>query len=83
MARAETLYSLQIPEFDTLRAKPVSLCDDGGVVTSGGVSLAIDGTLYLIGCLYGREAQEEVARVIEYDRSFAANRVALGHAIAR
>ena len=60
-----------------------AVCDDRGVVTSGGVSLAIDGTLYLIGCLYGREAQDEVARVIEYDRSFEANRAALGHAIAR
>ena len=60
-----------------------AVCDDRGVVTSGGVSLAIDGTLYLIGCLYGREAQDEVARVIEYDRSFEANRAALGHAIER
>jgi len=60
-----------------------AVCDDRGVVTSGGVSLAIDGTLYLIGCLYGREAQDEVARVIEYDRSFEANRAALGHAIVR
>jgi len=60
-----------------------AVCDDRGVVTSGGVSLAIDGTLYLIGCLYGREAQDEVARVLEYDRSFEANRAALGHAIAR
>jgi transcriptional regulator GlxA family with amidase domain len=67
----------------SVRPIAAAICDDGGVVTSGGVSLAIDGTLYLIGCLYGREAQEEVARVIEYDRSFAANRAALGHAIAR
>jgi transcriptional regulator GlxA family with amidase domain len=65
-------------------AKPVeaAVADDRGVVTSGGVSLAIDGTLYLIGRLYGREAQEEVAKVIEYDRSYEANRVALGHWIA-
>lgn len=52
--------------------------DDGGVVTSGGVSLAIDGTLYLIGRIYGEDARDEVARVIEYDRAFAANRNALG-----
>ena len=49
-----------------------------GVVTSGGVSLAIDGTLYLIGRIYGEEARDEVARVIEYDRAFEANRRALG-----
>jgi hypothetical protein len=49
---------------------------------SGGVSLAIDGTLYLIGRLYGRGAQDEVARLIEYDRAYEANRVALGHSLA-
>jgi hypothetical protein len=58
----------------SVRPIAAAVCDDRGVVTSGGVSLAIDGTLYLIGCLYGREAQDEVARVIEYNRSFEANR---------
>lgn len=51
---------------------------DAGVVTGGGVSLAIDTTLYLLGRLYGEDAAAEVARVIEYDRAFAANRAALG-----
>jgi transcriptional regulator GlxA family with amidase domain len=64
--------------------QPVSaaVVEDRGVVTSGGVSLATDGTLYLIGRLYGRDAQDEVARLIEYDRAFEANRVALGHSTA-
>lgn len=52
--------------------------EDQGVVTSGGVSLAIDGTLYLIGRIYGTQARDDVAKVIEYDRAFAANRRALG-----
>jgi transcriptional regulator GlxA family with amidase domain len=52
--------------------------EDGGVVTSGGVSLAIDGTLYLIGRIYGEAARDEVAKVIEYDRAFEANHRALG-----
>lgn len=52
--------------------------DDRGMVTSGGVSLAIDGTLYLIGRIYGVQAREAVAKVIEYDRAFDANRQALG-----
>ena len=47
-------------------------------MTGGGVSLAIDTTLYLLGRLYGEDAAAEVARVIEYDRAFAANRAALG-----
>jgi transcriptional regulator GlxA family with amidase domain len=56
-----------------------AIVEDRGIVTSGGVSLAIDGTLYLIGRIYGREARDEVARLIEYDRAFEANRAALGH----
>jgi len=55
---------------------------DCGVVTGGGVSLAIDATLYLLGRLYGAAAADEVARVIEYDRAYAANRAALGSLVA-
>jgi transcriptional regulator GlxA family with amidase domain len=51
---------------------------DAGVVTGGGVSLAIDATLYLLGRIYGEEAAAEVARVIEYDRAYALNREVLG-----
>jgi transcriptional regulator GlxA family with amidase domain len=60
-------------------AVPAAIVEDRGVVTGGGVSLAIDATLYLIGRFYGEAARDEVARVIEYDRAFAANRAALGH----
>jgi transcriptional regulator GlxA family with amidase domain len=56
---------------------------DDGVVTGGGVSLAIDATLYLLGRLYGPDAAEEVARVIEYDRAYAANRAALGMVVSQ
>jgi transcriptional regulator GlxA family with amidase domain len=51
---------------------------DSGIVTGGGVSLAIDATLYLIGKFYGDGARDEVARLIEYDRAYAANCAALG-----
>ncbi len=57
--------------------RTASVVDDV-VVTGGGVSLAIDATLYLIGRLYGRDARDEIASVIEYDRAFAANREKLG-----
>jgi transcriptional regulator GlxA family with amidase domain len=50
---------------------------DSGLVTGGGVSLAIDTTLYLLGHLYGEDVSAEVARIIEYDRAYAANRRAL------
>src|SRR5579883_3085439 len=59
--------------------KAAALVDDRGTVTSGGVSLAIDGTLYVLGRLYGEEICQEVASIIEYDRAYAANREALGH----
>lgn len=65
-------------------SEPVAaaLVEDRGVVTGGGVSLAIDATLHIIGRLYGAEARDEVAALIEYDRAFAANRAALGHVVA-
>lgn len=60
-------------------SRPAQLVDDGaGPWTAGGVSLAIDGTLHLIGRLYGDAARDEVAALIEYDRAWAANRAALG-----
>ncbi len=55
-----------------------ALVVDAGVVTGGGVSLAIDATLYLIGRIYGEASRDAVAQVIEYDRAWAANRRALG-----
>jgi transcriptional regulator GlxA family with amidase domain len=50
---------------------------DCGIVTGGGVALAIDTTLYLLGRIYGEDTSAEVARIIEYDRAYAANRNAL------
>jgi len=61
------------------RTRPAAIVDDNGTVTSGGVSLAIDGTLYVLGKLYGEDVRDEIASIIEYDRAFAANRDALGH----
>lgn len=58
-------------------ARVAAIVDDV-VVTGGGVSLAIDTTLYLIGRLYGLDARHDVARLIEYDRALAANADALG-----
>jgi transcriptional regulator GlxA family with amidase domain len=61
----------------TVTTQVAQLVDDG-VVTGGGVSLAIDTTLYLLGRLYGQDAAQEIARMIEYDRAYAANLAALG-----
>lgn len=65
------------------RCTAAAIVDDGTIVTGGGVSLAIDATLYLIGRLYGDAAREQVAAVIEYDRAYKANEAALGHVRSR
>lgn len=62
---------------DRVSPRVAAIVDDT-VVTGGGVSLAIDTTLYLIGKLYGRDACYDVARLIEYDRALVANAEALG-----
>jgi transcriptional regulator GlxA family with amidase domain len=49
----------------------------GGVLTSGGVSLGIDGVLYLISHLHGVGVATETARIMEYGRALKANAAAL------
>jgi transcriptional regulator GlxA family with amidase domain len=65
----------------TSKAVAAAIAIDGGVLTSGGVSLAIDGTLMILEQLFGPDPRSEIAGLIEYDRAYAANRDALGHAI--
>jgi transcriptional regulator GlxA family with amidase domain len=48
-----------------------------GVLTSGGVSLGIDGVLYLIRQLHGPRVMTETARILEYERALKANAAAL------
>lgn len=76
-AEAESPLALLAAQGAVTRVAQV--VDDGdGPASAGGVSLAIDGTLHLLGRLYGEAARDDVARLIEYDRAFAANRAALG-----
>jgi transcriptional regulator GlxA family with amidase domain len=75
---AETQSPLALLGADGTVTTRVAQVVDDSVVTGGGVSLAIDTTLYLLGRLYGPDAAQEVARVIEYDRAYAANLAALG-----
>jgi transcriptional regulator GlxA family with amidase domain len=65
----------------TSKAVAAAIAIDGGVLTSGGVSLAIDGTLAILEQLFGPDVRADIAGLIEYDRAYAANRDALGHAI--
>ncbi|MEH6721714.1 MAG: DJ-1/PfpI family protein [Aurantimonas endophytica] len=59
-----------------IKAVPAVFIDAGSIVTGGGVTLAIDTTLHLIARRYGRSAAQDVARLIEYDRAWAANTTA-------
>ena len=53
--------------------REASLVDAGQVITGGGVSLCIDAMLYLLKRLYGADVASETARILEYDRAWAAN----------
>lgn len=77
VAGAETAAPLEVLRSGGVDARTAVVVDDG-VVTGGGVSLAIDATLYLIGRFYGFAARDEVAALIEYDRALRANEDALG-----
>lgn len=62
-----------------IAAREAQLLDPpGGPATGGGVALAHDLTLRLIGRLHGEAIRDRIAALIEYDRAFAANRAALG-----
>ena len=59
--------------YGAITAREASLVD-GPVVTGGGVSLCIDATLHLIATMIGPDVARETARILEYDRAWAANR---------
>lgn len=53
------------------------------VVTGGGVTLCIDTTLHLIATMLGEDVANETARILEYQRSWRANREALAPIVSR
>lgn len=60
-------------EYPSVKVHEASLVDDGGVITGGGVSLCIDTMLYLLKKAFGADMAAETARIIEYQRAWAAN----------
>jgi transcriptional regulator GlxA family with amidase domain len=60
-------------EYPNVVAREASLVDEGGIITGGGVSLCIDTMLYLLSKLFGAEVAAETARIMEYQRAWAAN----------
>jgi transcriptional regulator GlxA family with amidase domain len=60
-------------EYPAVDAHEASLVDTGTIITGGGVSLCIDAMLHLLKKFYGSETAAETARIIEYQRAWAAN----------
>jgi transcriptional regulator GlxA family with amidase domain len=64
------LMKARFPAIDAAEATAV-LSD--GILTSGGVTLALDGMFYLLGLMHGGHVARETARIMEYGRALAAN----------
>ena len=62
--------------YPTVRVVAAPVVDEGAIVTGGGVSLAIDLTLYLLERLGGPALAAETARIIEYATAREANAAA-------
>jgi len=65
-AGTETPLALMKKLHPEVKGTEARFVDSGTVVTGGGVALAIDTTLHLIGRLRGVEVAKETARIIEY-----------------
>ena len=68
-----------LAERTNARVRAAAVVDDGGILTSGGVTLGIDAVFRLLARDYGNELSADVARVMEYGRALDANREALGY----
>jgi transcriptional regulator GlxA family with amidase domain len=64
------LMKARFPAIDPVEAAAVF---SGGVLTSGGVTLALDGMFYLLRLMHGEHIARETARIMEYGRALAAN----------
>jgi transcriptional regulator GlxA family with amidase domain len=60
-------------EFPNIDVREASLVDEGSIITGGGVLLCVDTMLHLLKKLFGLEMAAETARIIEYQRAWAAN----------
>ena len=69
--------------YPEITVREASLVDAGRVVTGGGVSLCIDATLHILSRMLGAEVAAETARIIEYDRAWAANLAAFPAIVER
>ncbi len=63
----ETPLALMKKRYPQVTGIEARFVDSGAIVTGGGVVLAVDTTLHLIGRLRGHAVAKETARLIEYD----------------
>jgi len=61
-------------EYPQVAACESMLVDTGRIVTGGGVTLCIDTMLHVLRRRMGEDTAAEVARILEYERSWRANR---------
>jgi transcriptional regulator GlxA family with amidase domain len=61
-------------EYPQVAACEALLVDTGRIVTGGGVSLCIDTMLHVLNRRMGEDTAAEVARILEYERAWRANR---------
>lgn len=59
--------------YPNIAVREASLVDEGCIITGGGVSLCIDTMLHLLKKSFGLEVAAETARILEYQRAWAAN----------
>jgi transcriptional regulator GlxA family with amidase domain len=64
---------LLLETYPTIEPVSARYVDAGSIVTGGGVTLAIDTTLHLIGRFRGERVARETARIIEYSAAEQAN----------
>jgi transcriptional regulator GlxA family with amidase domain len=60
--------------YPTIDVTAASLVDYDGITTSGGITLCIDDTLYIIERELGVSVARDTARIIEYSRAQETNR---------
>jgi transcriptional regulator GlxA family with amidase domain len=60
-------------DYSGIDVREATLVDEGSIITGGGVSLCIDTILHLLAKLFGPEMAQETARIMEYERAWAAN----------
>ncbi len=60
-------------DYATITARQAVAVSSNGCLTSGGVSLGIDGVFYLLAQTHGGQVAKDVARIMEYSRALKAN----------